>query len=224
MNRRSILALAAGGSLASIAGCSALPDEAKNQPMDDPNESPNESPDDGPSENPDPDPQPTLQNTSFEEGLTGWTTGKDLPDEPGESEEKIEHQIEVRGGEEASDGEQSLYLFLDGSADDGTVWVEQEMDFADVDEIKFDVYSAQKSFNIITEVAFFAGEKPDGGLQERDFDRNEDVQDHGGWKTYTYDVSSLDGAATLAVGMNIVWETGYGTYYDNIRAVSSADN
>lgn len=208
MNRRQLLMLATSGTVAGFAGCStlddALPEENDNSTDNNPDETGGTS--EGPAE---------LQNPSFEDGLTGWTVGTDLPMRPGEDDEKVNHEAEVRS-QEAADGEQSMYFFLEGTADDGTVWVEQEVDFTGVDEATVDVYSEQESFNIITQVAFFAGMKPDTGLQEADFDRDEDVQDHEGWKTYTYDVSGIEGVATLAVGMNIVWETGYGTFFDNI--------
>lgn len=180
---------------------------------------PNQDPRDG---NPDPDPTvpTTVQNGSFECGLDGWVIGKDLPEEPGDSSDKIDHSVKTVT-RKASDGCASVEFYLDGSADDGTIWVAQTVDLSDADSVLFDVYNEQKSFNILTQVAFYAGQKESDELVETDFDRSNDVEAHSGWKTFRYDVSDVDGAATVAVGMNIVWETGVKHTYDNIRLQTS---
>ena len=72
----------------------------------------------------------------------------------------------------------------------------------------------------MAQVAFFAGEKAEGGLAEADFDRSEQTEDHEGWKTYSYDVSDVSGTGTLAVGINVVWETEIRRLFDDVRTVT----
>ncbi len=167
-----------------------------------------------------PTPSPaSLQNPSFEEYLTGWSVGTDLPTAPGESIDSVEHSVAITS-ERAADSEHSMALFIDGVADDGTIWVEQPVNITPVDTVTVDVYSQQESFNRMSQVAFFAGKKPRDGLSERDFNREKDIEDHAGWKTYSYSVSDLEGVVTLAIGMNVVWETGVRRFFDDIRLVT----
>lgn len=160
----------------------------------------------------------TVANGSFEDGLTGWTVGKDLPEVPGGSGH-VDHGVETTD-RQASDGDRSVQFYVSGVADDGTIWVEQPVAFSDVDAVELDVYSRQKSFNEMAQVAFFAGEKPEDGLAEADFDRSEQTEDHEGWKTYSYDVADVEGTATLAVGINVVWETEIRRLFDHARTVT----
>ncbi|AGN00823.1 hypothetical protein L593_04360 [Salinarchaeum sp. Harcht-Bsk1] len=167
-------------------------------------------------------PSPSLVNGSFEDGLEGWTVGKDLPPKPGEDSGTVDHDVTTSSdtGIEASDGETVLKFTLSGRADDGTLWVEQEVDFADAATVELDVYSEQESFNEIGQIAVFAGEKPEGGLVEEDFNREHPTENHQGWKTFRYDVADLTGTGTLAVGLNIVWETEIVRLYDDVQLVT----
>ncbi|GAA0660794.1 hypothetical protein GCM10009020_01080 [Natronoarchaeum mannanilyticum] len=190
------------------------PDES--DPSDSaPNETEPEDSDPNESESGEPHPV-AFENPSFENGLNGWTVGTDLPEEPGDSTEKVDHGV-TTVDRRASDGDASVEFYLDGSADDGTVWVAQTVDLSDVESVSVDVYNDEESFNILTQVAFYAGEKSSSELVEVDFDRDNDVEAHSGWKTFSYDVGDVDGAATVAVGMNIVWETDVRHVFDNVR-------
>jgi len=181
----------------------------------DPNES---APDDSdPNESEPGDTVPDeVENPSFENDLDGWTVGSDLPEKPGDSTEKVDHGV-TTVDTRASDGNSSVQFYLDGSADDGTVWVAQTVDLSDAESVLVDVYNDEESFNILTQVAFYAGEKSSDELVEVDFDRSNDIEAHSGWKTFSYDVDDIDGAATVAVGMNIIWETDVRHLFDNVR-------
>ena len=154
-------------------------------------------------------------NPSFESDLEGWTIGKDLPADPSNSDQKVDSAVEVVT-KQASDGESGLKLFIDGSADDGTVWVQQEVDLSEVSTLKVDGYSEQQSFNTVLQVATYAGPVPEDGLVETDFDREHSLWDHEGWKTYEYEVDH-DGPGLVAVGVNIIWETGAAGILDSVR-------
>jgi hypothetical protein len=229
MNRRRFLTLVSASVGLATAGCLSSEGSEPAPADDDPSNQTDDGSDgtDEPSDDPGDDPgtEPStssIVNGSFEDDLEGWEVGTDLPQNPGEESGKVDHSVEVKS-ELAAEGEKALFCFIDGSADDGTVWVEQQIDFTDVEKVLVDAYSEQKSFNILSQVAFFAGKKPDGGLTEKDFNRDEEVQDHEGWKTYQYDVADRDGTGTVAVGMNVIWETGITSVFDNIRTGSGSE-
>lgn len=155
------------------------------------------------------DPTVQIVNGSFEDGLTNWTVGKDLPEQLGPDAAEAETSTEL-----AADGETTLALTLDGSHDDGTVWVQQRADLTNVSTLKVDAYSPEPSFNEVTQMATYTG--PVTELAEIDFDRSEQVRDHSGWKTYEYPVDH-DGEGLVAVGINIVWETTATRFLDHVR-------
>ena len=156
-----------------------------------------------------------LANGSFESDLEGWTIGTDLPEDPNGSGEPVDSDVEVVT-RRASMGESGLQVLIDGSADDGTVWVQQEVDLSEVSTLKVDGYSEQNSFNTVLQVAAYAGPVPEDGLSEKDFDRDNSLWDHEGWKTYEYEVDH-DGQGIVAIGLSIVWETTAAGILDNVR-------
>lgn len=162
-----------------------------------------------------------LRNASFEDDLTGWTVGSDLPEVPG-GQGDVDHGVETVT-REAADGEAAVELYISGVADDGTIWVQQPVDFSGVDAVSVAAFSRQVSFNQIAQVAFFAGEVPEGGLAEADFDRDYHFEEHEGWERLEYDVSDLEGEATLAVGMNVIWETEVRRLLDDVRLIEAED-
>ncbi|AWB27738.1 hypothetical protein [Halococcoides cellulosivorans] len=157
----------------------------------------------------------TLTNPSFESGLDGWTIGRDLPEDPNNAGEPVDSSVAVTD-RVASDGDRALACTIDGSADDGTVWVEQRVDLSGVSEVSVDGFSAQESFNTIAKLAVYAGPDPDGDLTESDFDTSKATEDHEGWETYTYDVDH-DGPGLVAVGISVVWETEVTRVLDDVR-------
>ncbi|UHQ96363.1 hypothetical protein [Natrinema halophilum] len=225
MRRRKFLSAGTAALGAVLAGCTGMlqsePSNEDDEPHSDPDGSdPNQNDPGGDETDPGFEAPTTVQNGSFENDLDGWMIGKDLPVKPGDSSGKIDHGVKTVT-RNASDGNASTQFYLDGSADDGTIWVAQTVDLSDANSVLFDVHSEQKSFNILTEVAFYAGPKASDELVETDFDRSNDVENHSGWKTFRYDVSDVDGAATVAIGMNIIWETGVKRMYDNVRLETS---
>lgn len=220
MQRRTYVAGLGSALTAGIAGCSTIG-------SDDDSDGGNASDDEGDGNPSDGDPSDgtegaDLVNGSFEDGLDGWTIGTDLPPVPGEESGTVDHGVSVRNGE-AADGDAAVEFYVSGVADDGTIWVEQAVDLSDATAVELAAYSEQQSFNEIAKVAFFAGEKPDGGLEEADFDRDEHVEDHEGWKTYSYEVAEIDETVTLAVGMNVIWETEVRRLFDDVRLVVEQD-
>lgn len=137
-----------------------------------------------------------LTNGSFENGLEGWTRGSDLPDP------RLDWEI-WPVEEVASDGELSAGLYLDGKMDDGTIWLQQQVDLSEFDQVKLDAYSPQKSFNDIYQIAVYTGQPR--FLVEQDFTVEDTFEKHEGWKTFSYPVD-YDGEGLVAVGANVIWE------------------
>ena len=234
MRRRSLLAMSGTALTTAIAGCSALGSD-DSDPTDTPTETPTNTT--NPEETSDPtegttDPQvpADLQNGSFEDDWTAWEIGRDLPADPnGDTARSVASEVAIttrnvlgrgRTGP-TTDGVTSLRLFIDGSQDDGTVWVQQPVDLSDYDYLAVD-YRVSTSFNEIMQSAVYAGPAVEGGLSEADFDRSNSLSGHDaeGWKTFVYEVDH-DGPGIVAVGTNIVWETGAAALLDNVRLTSS---
>lgn len=199
--RRQFLALAGATGTTVLAGCDGDSDR---------------TPTEEPTETTTPD---TLTNPSFESGLDDWTIGRDLPDDPNNPGQPVDSTVAVTD-RVASDGSQALACTIDGSADDGTVWVEQRADLSDLTEITVAGYSAQESFNTIAKLAVYAGPDHDRDLTESDFDTSRATEDHESWKDYSYAVDH-DGPGLVAVGISVVWETTVTRVLDQIRLGSS---
>lgn len=157
-----------------------------------------------------------MNNGSFEEGLTRWRTGRALPTDPNaDGSVPVDSDVWVTD-DQASDGERSLALFVDGRQAEGTLWVEQPTDLTDAETLAVDYYSEQESFNTVTKAAVYAGPVPDQSLTAAAFDTTRPVEDHAGWQTYEYDVDQ-DGLGLVAVGITVAWETEVTRYLDNVR-------
>jgi hypothetical protein len=219
MRRRKLLALSGTALTTAVAGCSSLggsdSDPTTGEPTTDPTET--DSPTDTDTPNDDTDLADDLRNGSFEDDWATWTVGRHLPDDPNvEGDRKVASGIGVTSTD-ASDGTTCLRGFIDGSQDDGTVWVQQPVDLSDHDHLAVD-YRVTDSFNEILQAAVYVGPSVEGGLSEVDFDRSNSLSGHRGkgWKTFVYDVDH-DGPGVVAVGFNIVWETGASGLLDNVR-------
>jgi len=156
---------------------------------------------------------------SFEAGLVGWETGADVP-EDGERPGPVDWSIVVSEAQ-ASDGQVSARLFLDGKHDDGTVWLVRSFNVPGDMELtvtmSFDAWSESESFNTMGKVAAYAG--PRRPNQEGDFDLSQALNQRAGWKRYSYsfDVrSSADRQLWVALGITAVWETQLTYYFDNL--------
>lgn len=217
-----MLAVTGSALATALAGCSA--DDGSGTESDQPTDTPRRSPTDSPiltptDESPDTPRSPgsDLVNGSFEDDWAGWMIGRHLPEDPNrEGTQSVASEVGVTT-EDASDGRTSCRIFIDGSQDDGTVWVQQPVDLSEYNHLAVD-YLVSGSFNEILQAAVYTGPDPDGSLVEREFDRSNSLAGHAaqGWKTFIYEVTH-DGPGVVAVGLNIVWETGAASRLDNVR-------
>jgi hypothetical protein len=157
-----------------------------------------------------------LKNGSFEDGLAGWTVGRDLPADPNaEDDESVDSRVSV-SDERASDGRHSCALFVDGRQASGAVWVQQAVDLGGFESLAVDYYSDRESFNIMTKAAVYAGPAPETDLTAADFDMTRAVETHEGWQTYEFPLDH-DGSGLVAVGVEVVWETEVTRYVDDVH-------
>ena len=165
-------------------------------------------------------PEAGLTNGSFEAGLEGWQVGTDLPTDPNTGDPVATDSTVERGGTggrpQASDGERVLALFIDGLQDDGTIWVQQQVDLRPFDTLAVDVHSEMESANTVTKVAAYAGALPDTPLVETAFDTTRPADAHEGWGTFEYDTSP-EPHGLVAVGISVVWETEVTKFLDDVR-------
>lgn len=155
-----------------------------------------------------------VANGDFEDGLSHWTVGTDLPDDPNNPGQKVAAEATTTTAQ-AANGQHALELYIDGSQDDGTIWVQQAADLSTVDSLSVEVYSEQESFNTITKLAVYTGPAPEDGLSEGDFDTSRATETHEGWDGFEYEVDH-DGQGIVAVGISVVWETEVVRYLDAV--------
>lgn len=222
MHRRRFLASTASiAALTAVAGCTGGGDSSPSDApadTDQPSDTPGTGTPGTGTPEPTPDPDPELSNPGFENDLRGWDAGQDLPEDPNEEGKKVPADY-APATNPSAEGSGSFYVYIDGSADDGTVWLQQPVDLAPHDTLSVEAYwGDEPSANTLSKVAAYAGPFPegDGGLTESDFDTSQPVEDHEGWRPYEYSVDH-DGPGLVAVGISVVWETGISRYLDNVQ-------
>lgn len=180
--------------------------------------------------------EPASLGFDFGQRLDGWSKDSDLPLDPNvaDPDARVDWRIDIV--EDKGRGE-SVRLFLDGSQDDGTIWIERDVapgPGAWNVKVRIDAWSASESFNTLAYLVSYLG--PDDPETEGDFPgpgENSATDDvgHGGlretlnqaegWKTYTYNWTTpeptSDDALWFAVGISAVWETEMTYYVDNVE-------
>jgi hypothetical protein len=167
------------------------------------------------------DPPPTFAD-GFEAGLGTWEKGADVPLDPNRPGEPVAWSIEA-STEQASEGATSARYDLDGTQDDGTIWLARAIEVgpgSHLVTLSFDLWSETESFNQIAKVAAYVGAEPPA--VEADFDTTEAANLAAGWVRYEYEVpvtAGPDGFVWVAVGISAVFETLMTYYVDDVRVV-----
>lgn len=173
----------------------------------------------------------------FEEGLPGWDTDSDVPEDPNNPGNPVEWDI-TRSTDRAATGSASVRYFLDGRQDDGTVWIERaipvETDRAYAVRMQADAWSASESFNTLAYLVMYAGPSPptaEGSFPEPGANSTnagvsktgglrEVLNQRSGWMTYSFEWETPElrsDAITIAVGITAVWETEMTYFVDDVR-------
>ncbi len=180
--------------------------------------------------------QPVQILDRFEEDLSAWEKDSQVPDDPNRPGEKVAWSIEL-SDEQATSGERSVRLAIDGSQDDGTIWIVRPVEVspqATYDAtVQAQAWSQSESFNHITDLVLYLGSDPP--TEEDSFPRSEngsagtsqDGQVAGireplhqteGWQSYGFEWTTPEGADQLyvAVGISVVWETEVHHFVDDL--------
>jgi hypothetical protein len=157
----------------------------------------------------------------FEGGLTEWTAGADVPQDPNNPGHAVVWSIQA-SEDQAHSGECSARLRLDGSQDDGTIWLQRTLEAPGGQAVNVNislwVWSATESFNTLAHVAAYSG--PASPTREADFDVSQAADRVAGWKLYTYQFEttvSRAGQVFVALGISVVWETVVTYYFDDVQ-------
>jgi hypothetical protein len=165
---------------------------------------------------------------SFEQGLTDWTQGSDVPEDPNNPGHPVAWSIEL-SDEQASDGQFSARFFLDGRQDDGTIWLVRSIEIPacpafNVD-LTFDFWSPSESFNTIAKVSSYAGHRPPS--KESHFDTTEPANQVAGFQEYNYSLHTIRriplSKLYVAFGISAVWETEMTYFIDNVHIEVTPD-
>lgn len=174
--------------------------------------------------------------TGFEDGLTLWTKNSDVPDDPNRPGKKVAWNI-TSSTERAHAGERSVNLTLDGSQDDGTIWITRPIGIEQGQRYRANVsvwaWSASESFNtiahLVVSLGFKApqaeedfpppGENSTGKANATSGGLRADLNQAEGWKRYSFQWTIPASEARelyAAVGISAVWETQMTYFVDDL--------
>ena len=166
-------------------------------------------------------PAPIEFTDSFDNGLNQWTQGADVPLDPNNPGQTVAWSIEV-SQDQAHSGHQSARMTLDGSQDDGTIWLQRAFDVstgqAYTVSVSFWLWSESESFNTLAKAAAYAG--PAAPVGEANFDVSQPANQVAGWRQYSYQFESAGnqtGELFVALGISVVWETQVTYYIDDVQ-------
>jgi hypothetical protein len=157
----------------------------------------------------------------FENGLTHWTTGSDVPNNG--SGQPVNWNITTSTNQSVS-GSHSVLFTIDGLQDDGTTWIQHKLNLqANTQKtvnVTFQLWSPSESFNTIAVVVGYAGAKMP--QSEGDFQVLGAANQVEGWKNYSFtaDVTADEaGVAYVALGISVRWETNMNYFVDEVNVV-----
>ena len=164
-------------------------------------------------------PFPLVEEFEQDDGQTdfgSWTPSEDVPPDPDNPGSQVQWHIR-RVSNVSRSGSHSAEFLIDGTQDDGTIWLQRKVSLKpDVQArltVSFWLYSETESFNTIAAVVAYAGAAQP--VSEEDFTVIGSANEAAGWKNYqhTADVTTgSNGEAYVALGISVRWET-YMTYY-----------
>lgn len=158
----------------------------------------------------------------FEGDLSAWQTGADVPMDPNNPGNPVAWSISA-SLDQAVEGDRSARFELDGSQDDGTIWLTRAFEIPanqriDVD-LDFQLWNETLSMaNTLINVAAYAGPQPPEA--EGDFNTERPGNRVEGWDEYEYQFStqsSANGQIWVAFGISVVWETQVVYHIDEVN-------
>lgn len=181
---------------------------------------------------------PVTVSDDFEKGIRNWQKGADVPQDPNaEGNTTVSWAIEPTSGRAVS-GEFSVNFSIDGSQDDGTIWLVRPLKVQAGQAYQANVsalaYSASESFNTLAHFVMYLGtERP---IVEEDFPApgenttdtpnasrgglRETLNQQEGWRSYGFGWNvpeDNNGTLWAAFGISAVWETQMDYQVDDLR-------
>jgi hypothetical protein len=155
----------------------------------------------------------------FEKGLGGWSIASDVPEDPNNPGKLVEWRIE-RSSNQSVSGSHSILFAIDGSQDDGTIWIQRELDVEPnvrkTVAIAFQFWSPSESFNTLAAVVGYAGNAEP--KVEEDLQVIGEADKATGWKMYSYsaEVPADGDRLFVALGISVRWETTLEYFVDDV--------
>jgi len=160
-------------------------------------------------------------NEGFEDGFSDWVADAYVPLDPNNPGHSVEWNISLVTST-AKSGQYSVRLFIDGSMDDGTIWIERRIGTKKNTQVQVKIslqfYSEQESFNTIAAVVAYAGVR--SPESEEDFTVVGSANEVAGWKEYSLETTvNTDSSEELwfAVGISVRWETQMIYFIDDVQ-------
>lgn len=173
----------------------------------------------------------------FEKGIRNWEKGADIPQDPNRPGENVSWTIDV-SDDRATSGAYSASYTLDGSQDDGTIWLVQSLRVEEGQAYQANVsamaWSETESSNTLAHLVLYLG--PDRPIEEEDFPPpgenttdepeaprgglREDLNKQEGWREYGFGWTvpeDTNGTLWAAVGISVVWETEIRYFVDDLE-------
>ena len=161
--------------------------------------------------------EPIIMREGFEEGLSGWTVGADVPEDPNNPGNPMAHSV-TQSNQRSLEGSSSAELTIDGLQDDGTIWLTRSIQVpegASKVDLELQLYSDAESFNTIAVVVGYVGSKQP--TQEEDLQVLGPANQVAGWRPYSLSVDAEPGEAWVALGVSVRWETEMTYWVDSVR-------
>jgi len=165
--------------------------------------------------------QPQTFNYNFEDDIEDWAADSHLPEDPNRPGELVDWKIELASNVSSS-GDRSVLLYIDGTQDDGTIWIERKLTLEQNTQkninISFQFWSQSESFNTLAAIVGYAGnENP---KVEDDFQILGSANQAQGWKTYSLNQQLQTGNLGdiyVALGFSVQWETHLTYFIDDVK-------
>lgn len=165
--------------------------------------------------------QPQTFNYNFEDDIEDWAADSHLPKDPNNPGELVDWKIELASNVSSS-GDRSVLLYIDGTQDDGTIWIERKLTLEKNTQknvnLSFQFWSQSESFNTLAAVVGYVGsQNPE---LEDDFQILGSANQAQGWKTYSLNQQLQTGNLGdiyVALGFSVRWETHLTYFIDDVK-------
>jgi hypothetical protein len=155
----------------------------------------------------------------FERGLRGWERDHQIDCELDPQPCTFNWSI-VRSTEQAKGGTTSLKATLDGTNDDGTIWMERQFDIRGRTTVQLSFWlwsETEADINTWPVVAYIGRQIPE---TETDFTIVGQTDRRAGWSRYTLTRTVSGRSVWVAFGFGATWESERTYFLDSVRVTT----